>query len=57
MREPMECSGCLFSEVYRHSGWECTCKGECENGNCYQSKADLKLNCEERREIWQDAGC
>ena len=57
MREPMECSGCLFSEVYRHSGWECTCKGECENGNCYQSKADLKLNCEERREMWQDTGC
>ena len=49
MREPIDCVGCLHSKVYRHSGWECTCKEECSNSECHESKADLKLTPEERK--------
>ena len=54
MREPSFCKGCIYSKVYPHSGGECDRseynQKQCVEGSEYVSKADGKLNCEERRE-------
>jgi len=52
MKQPLHCSDCEHSRVYRYSGWECEQPEEeekCVDGSHYMSKADRKLTCEERR--------
>ncbi len=47
MREPFHCKGCIYSKMYRDSGWACERSATtdyCIDGSVHVSKGDAQLS-------------